>query len=241
MTQHTSTKPTVLITGALSGIGRATALAFAREGAQLVVSGRHADRGNALVAELKELGVEAEFVQADVRRDDEMRALVDRTVARFGRLDVAINNAGTEGHPGLVVDQSNETYRETFETNVLGTLLSIGVALERTLEASGHPGRDRRRDRVLVLSARVVHDGRDRPRRRWNGCALSRRGRAAGHAILDADESLGTTERASPRFSRRRRSTRGHDPRATGMYEACSPMPALSPLPIDRVSTVEFD
>ena len=197
MTQHTSTKPTVLITGALSGIGRATALAFAREGAQLVVSGRHADRGNALVAELKELGVEAEFVQADVRRDDEMRALVDRTVARFVRLDVAINNAGSEGHPGLVVDQSNETYRETFETNVLGTLLSIGVALERTLEASGHPGRDRRRDRVLVLSARVVHDGRDRPRRRWNGCALSRRG----------------VPRATPSSTRTNRSARPNGPR----------------------------
>ena len=91
---------TVLITGALTGIGRATALAFAQEGSRVVVSGRRDDAGQALVTELRALGAEAEFVRADVRREDDVRNLVDKTVARFGRLDVAVNNAGTEGKPG---------------------------------------------------------------------------------------------------------------------------------------------
>jgi len=117
--------PVVLITGALTGIGRATALAFASEGARLVVSGRHADAGKALVEELRGRGVEAEFVEADVRKEDEVRALIDRAVARFGRIDVAVNNAGTEGQPGPLTAQSAESYAATFDTNVLGTVLSL--------------------------------------------------------------------------------------------------------------------
>ncbi len=117
--------PVVLITGALTGIGRATALTFARERARLVVSGRRAEAGKALVDELRSSGVEAEFVEADVRKDDDMRALVDGAVARFGRLDVAVNNAGTEGQPGPLTAQSAESYAATFDTNVLGTVLSL--------------------------------------------------------------------------------------------------------------------
>src|SRR6058998_602727 len=118
-------RPVVLITGALTGIGRATALAFAREGARIVVSGRHDAEGQKLVSELAKLGAEAEFVRSDVRHEDEVRSLVDKTVARFGRLDVAVNNAGTEGKPGPVTEQSAESYAATFDTNVLGTLLSM--------------------------------------------------------------------------------------------------------------------
>jgi len=128
--------PVVLITGALTGIGRATALAFAREGARLVVSGRRADAGKALVEELRGRGVEAEFVAADVRKEDDVRALVDRTVARFGRLDVAVNNAGTEGQPGPLTAQSAESYAATFDTNVLGTMLSLKHEL-RVMELQG--------------------------------------------------------------------------------------------------------
>ncbi|WP_247989665.1 glucose 1-dehydrogenase [Bradyrhizobium sp. 186] len=128
--------PVVLITGALTGIGRATALAFAREGGRMVVSGRRHEAGQALAAELRNLGAEAEFVRVDVRHDDEVRNLVDQTVARFGRLDVAVNNAGTEGKPGPVTEQSEESYAATFDTNVLGTLLSMKHEL-RVMQPQG--------------------------------------------------------------------------------------------------------
>lgn len=117
--------PVVLITGALTGIGRAAALAFGREGSRIIVSGRHEEAGETLTTELRALGAEAEFIRADVRHDDEVRELVDRAVARFGRLDAAVNNAGTEGRPGPVTGQSAESYAATFDTNVLGTLLSM--------------------------------------------------------------------------------------------------------------------
>ena len=117
--------PVVLITGALTGIGRAAALSFAKGGGRIVISGRHEDAGQALATELRALGAEAEFIRADVRHDDEVRELVDRTIARFGRLDAAVNNAGTEGRPGPVTEQSAESYAETFDTNVLGTLLCM--------------------------------------------------------------------------------------------------------------------
>ncbi len=121
-------KPVVLITGALTGIGRATAIPFAREGARVVVSGRRETEGKALEAELRRLDAEAAFIQADVRREDEedeVRELVDQTVARFGRIDAAVNSAGTEGQRGLVVDQNAESYAAIFDTNVLGVLLSL--------------------------------------------------------------------------------------------------------------------
>jgi NAD(P)-dependent dehydrogenase (short-subunit alcohol dehydrogenase family) len=119
------TKPVVLITGALAGIGRATALAFAKEGGRIVISGRSEEEGNRLVAEIRKLDVQAEFLRCDVRHEDEVRRLVDQTVARFGRLDAAVNCAGTEGTPGPVTEQTAETYAATFDTNVLGTLLCM--------------------------------------------------------------------------------------------------------------------
>ncbi len=115
----------VLITGALTGIGRATATAFAKEGARVVVSGRHDDEGQKLAIELRELGAEAEFVRSDVRHEADVRTLIDKTVGRFGRLDVAVNNAGTEGKPGPLIEQTPESYVATFDTNVLGTMLSM--------------------------------------------------------------------------------------------------------------------
>jgi len=115
----------VLITGALTGIGRAAAIVFAQDRAHVVVSGRGDRAGQELAAELQALGAEAIFVRGDVRNEDEVRDLVDKTVARFGRLDVAVNCAGTEGTPGPVTEQTAETYAATFDTNVLGTLLSM--------------------------------------------------------------------------------------------------------------------
>ncbi len=117
--------PVVLITGAVTGIGRATALAFAREGASVVVSGRRDEAGQALAAELRALGVRAEYLRADVRHESEVRSLVEHVVEHFGRLDVAVNNAGTEGQLGPITEQSTDNFAATFETNVLGTLLSL--------------------------------------------------------------------------------------------------------------------
>src|ERR1700722_9337450 len=128
--------PVVLITGALTGIGRATAIAFAKEGARLVVSGRKEAEGEALEAELRGLGAEAVFVRADVRHEQDISNLVDRAVARFGRLDVAINNAGTEGKPGPLTEVSVEAYGAMFETNVLGVVLSLKHEL-RVMQAQG--------------------------------------------------------------------------------------------------------
>jgi len=141
----------ILITGALTGIGRATALAFAKQGAHLVVSGRRAAEGKALEGELQQLGAEAVFVQADVRRDEDVRNLVDQAVARFGRLDVAINNAGTEGQPGLIVNQTAESYAATFDTNVLGTLLSMKHELRVMVE--------QKRGSVINISSTYGHEG----------------------------------------------------------------------------------
>ena len=130
------TAPVALITGALTGIGRATAEAFAREGYKLVVSGRRDAEGAALADHLRSLGAEAEFIRADVRHEDEVKALVDGAVARFGRLDVAVNNAGTEGSPSPLADETAENYAATFDSNVLGVLLSLKHEL-RVLQAQG--------------------------------------------------------------------------------------------------------
>jgi NAD(P)-dependent dehydrogenase (short-subunit alcohol dehydrogenase family) len=119
------TTPTILITGALTGIGRATALAFAREGANVVVSGRREQAGRQLATELRALGAQAEFLLADVTDEAQVASLVSQAVERFGRLDVAVNNAGVEGELGPVAGQTVANYRATFETNVLGTLLSL--------------------------------------------------------------------------------------------------------------------
>lgn len=126
MTTTSSSSPIVLVTGALTGIGRATALAFAREGATVVVSGRREPEGQALAAELKAAGAkDAAFLRADVREEADVRALVEQTVARFGRLDIAVNNAGVEGATGPITEQSADNYAAIFDTNVRGVLFSL--------------------------------------------------------------------------------------------------------------------
>jgi NAD(P)-dependent dehydrogenase (short-subunit alcohol dehydrogenase family) len=120
-------KKVVLITGALAGIGRATAFAFAKAGASVVVSGRRENEGENLKEELRTMCgcADAKFVRADVRHEDEVRNLIDQTLDRFGRLDVAVNNAGTEGKTGQIIDQTPESYAAAFDTNVLGILLGM--------------------------------------------------------------------------------------------------------------------
>ena len=143
--------PVVLITGALTGIGRATALAFAKDGAHVVASGRREAEGKALEAELRSLGAEAAFIRADVRHEDDVRGLIDQTVARFGRIDAAVNAAGTEGRPGPVTEQTAESYAATFDTNVLGTLLSMKHEL-RVMQAQGSGS-------IINISSTYGHQG----------------------------------------------------------------------------------
>jgi NAD(P)-dependent dehydrogenase (short-subunit alcohol dehydrogenase family) len=184
--------PVVLITGALTGIGRATALAFAEQGSRIVVSGRHDEAGQALATELRALGAEAEFIRADVRHDDEVRDLVDQTVARFGRLDAAVNTAGTEGKPGPVIEQSADSYAAAFDTNVLGTLLSMKHEL-RVMQAQGSGS-------IVNISSTYGHDGA-------RGASVYS---ASKHAVegltksaaLEAAASGGTSQRSRARPDR---------------------------------------
>jgi NAD(P)-dependent dehydrogenase (short-subunit alcohol dehydrogenase family) len=141
----------VLITGALTGIGRAAAIAFAKEGARVVVSGRRDKEGKALEAELTGLGADAFFVRADVRHDEDVAALLEATVARFGQVDAAVNNAGTEGQPGPVLQQTAESYAATFETNVLGTLLCMKHEM-RVMQAQGNGS-------IINISSTYGHKG----------------------------------------------------------------------------------
>ena len=143
--------PVVLITGALSGIGRATAIAFAKNGAKVVAAGRRDEDGKALVEELRSFGSEAQFVNADVRKEDDVRAMVDTAVARFGRLDVAVNNAGTEGQVGPITDQTEESFAATFETNVLGVVLSMKHEV-RAMQAQGSGS-------IINISSTYGHEG----------------------------------------------------------------------------------
>jgi NAD(P)-dependent dehydrogenase (short-subunit alcohol dehydrogenase family) len=141
----------VLITGALSGIGRSAAVAFAKKGAKVVVAGRRDEAGKALVKELRAFGSEAEFINADVRKEDDVRALVDKTVAQFGHLDVAVNNAGTEGQGGPITDQGAESYAATFDTNVLGVILSMKHEV-RVMKEQG-------RGNIINISSTYGHEG----------------------------------------------------------------------------------
>src|ERR1700686_623803 len=143
--------PVVLITGALTGIGRATAVAFAKDGASVVVSGRREAEGKSLEAELRSLGAEAAFIRADVRREDDVSSLIDKTVERFGRIDAAVNAAGTEGRPGPVTEQTAESYAATFDTNVFGTLLSMKHEL-RVMLPQKHGG-------IVNISSTFGHTG----------------------------------------------------------------------------------
>jgi NAD(P)-dependent dehydrogenase (short-subunit alcohol dehydrogenase family) len=143
--------PVVLITGALTGIGRAAAIAFAKKGANVAVAGRRDEVGKELVKELRSLGAEAEFIKADVRKEDDVRAMVDKTVTRFGRLDVAVNNAATEGQVGPITDQTVESIAATFETNVVGVVLSMKHEV-RVMQVQGSGS-------IINISSTYGHEG----------------------------------------------------------------------------------
>jgi len=127
-----------LITGGTSGIGEAAALQLARAGAKVVVAGRRENEGQAVVKAIENAGGQALFVKTDVSREADVKALVDKAVTKFGRLDFAFNNAGVEGAAGVTTDkQTEENYRHTFDINVLGLLLSMKHEIPAILKNGG--------------------------------------------------------------------------------------------------------
>src|ERR1700689_3408138 len=114
-----------LVTGGTSGIGRDTAVLFAKAGAKVVVAGRREVEGNETVGLVRAVGGDALFVKADVSKAVEVEALVKKTVEKFGRLDVAFNNAGIEGVWVPIVRQSGEDWEQTIATNLKGVWLCL--------------------------------------------------------------------------------------------------------------------
>src|SRR5215213_6688696 len=114
-----------LITGGTSGIGRATAVAFARAGAKVVVSGRRVEEGDETVRQIKAAGGEGVFVRTDVTKEADVKNLVETAVRTYGRLDIAFNNAGVEGNLAPVVEETEENYRLVFDANVKGVIFAM--------------------------------------------------------------------------------------------------------------------
>ena len=125
-----------LVTGGTSGIGRTTAVALARAGANVVVTGRRETEGNETARQITAAGGKGSFFRADVSREADIRAMVDHTVKTFGRLDIAVNNAGVELFQPLV-EASAEDFRRIYDVNVLGVLLSMKHEVPALLKAGG--------------------------------------------------------------------------------------------------------
>jgi NAD(P)-dependent dehydrogenase (short-subunit alcohol dehydrogenase family) len=150
MNNKTFSGKVALVTGGTSGIGKTTAIEFARAGAKVVLTGRREKEGAQVVAEIKKLGGEAAFVRADVAKDADVKAMVAFTIEKFDRLDIAFNNAGVEWKGPL--DQATEAeYRRIFDVNVWGVLNSMrheipvmlkngGGAIVNTSSVAGHVG-----------------------------------------------------------------------------------------------------
>jgi len=126
-----------LVTGGGAGIGRATAIGFAREGAKVVIGNRNSEAGKAVVKEIEEAGGEASFLRTDVSSEEDVKALVDHAVSRFGRLDVAFNNAGIGGAAGPTADQTSENFDEVMSINVKGVWLSMKYQIQQMLKTGG--------------------------------------------------------------------------------------------------------
>ena len=127
----------VLITGGTSGIGRATAIAFAREGAKVVISGRRKAEGAETVALVEKAGGKGLFVQSDVSDEAQVKSLVQTVVDQFGRLDIAFNNAGIEGTPAPLIEATTEHYSRLFDINVKGVFLSMKYEIPALLKNGG--------------------------------------------------------------------------------------------------------
>ncbi|MEM9015850.1 MAG: glucose 1-dehydrogenase [Verrucomicrobiota bacterium] len=139
---------TIVITGGTSGIGKDTALAFAESGANVVVAGRRESEGAEVVSAIEAAGGRGLFVKTDVVDESQIQNLIQQAVATFGRIDVAFNNAGVEGHTVPVSDETVENYDFTFDINVRGVLLSMKHEIAQ-FRAQGGGG-------VIINTASIV-------------------------------------------------------------------------------------
>ena len=127
----------VLVLGGNAGIGRATAEAFAREGAKVVVAARREDQGVAVVQAIQKQGGTAKFLRADVAKEADIKAVIDGTVKEYGQLDILFNNAGIEGKNGPIASLGAPDFDETFGVNVRGTWLAMKHALPHLVKTKG--------------------------------------------------------------------------------------------------------
>jgi len=123
-----------LVTGGTSGIGRETAVLFAKAGAKVVVAGRRESEGEETVGMIRDAGGDALFVQTDVTKSDQVAALVERTVEKFGRLDVAFNNAGSEGVWVPIIRQTEEAWDHTINVNLKGVWICLKYEIRQMLK-----------------------------------------------------------------------------------------------------------
>ena len=136
MTQSMTGK-VALVTGGSSGIGRATALAFAAEGCGVAIASRTRESGEAVVAEIEALGGEALWIQTDVSQADQVEAMVAATIARFGRLDYAFNNAGSGGNGGWLTDIGEEDFDKTIGGYLKSAFLCMKHEIPEMLKVGG--------------------------------------------------------------------------------------------------------
>ena len=127
----------VLITGATSGIGKTTAKAFAQQGANVFFCGRRAELGQQVETEIRAMGGEATYMQADIRNAAEVKAFVDACITQYGRLDIAFNNAGVDYPPAKIADTDIEDFDDLMNTNARGVFLGMKYEIPHLLKTGG--------------------------------------------------------------------------------------------------------
>lgn len=127
----------VLVTGGGSGIGQATALAFAQAGAVVIVAGRRVTEGEATVRQIRDADGKGHFLQTDVTNEEAVKALINSIVETHGRLDAAFNNAGSEGHPGLLIDADEQAFDHTIDANLKSVWLCMKYEIQQ-MRRQGH-------------------------------------------------------------------------------------------------------
>jgi NAD(P)-dependent dehydrogenase (short-subunit alcohol dehydrogenase family) len=123
-----------IVTGGTSGIGRATAIAYAQQGAKVVVAGRRVEAGQETVQLIKAAGGEAFFTQTDVTQEVDVKTMVDRTISVFGRLDIAFNNAGMHGENAVLTEQTDDEYDRMMTANVKGIWLCMKYEIAQMMQ-----------------------------------------------------------------------------------------------------------